>query len=113
MSADVAIRAAHESDLSDIFDVFYANEVLGEPDPPPRGDVPAVLRHILASGTVVVAERDGGIVGFAAAVTRAGAAGDVSYSYLTDLFVRPDRQSSHVGRALLDRVMPKPEGVRF
>ncbi len=98
-------RPAVEADLSAAWDVFYANEVRDNPSPPPRGDVPAYLRYVLRTGTVLVAERDGDIVAFAAAITR----GNVTY--LTDLFVRPDEQSSGIGQKLLASVLPVDERI--
>ncbi len=93
-------RRALEADLSAAWDVFYQNEVRDDPNPPVRGDVPAYLRHVLRTGAIYVAEQDDAIVAFAAAITRDNVA------YLTDLFVRPDKQLSGVGRTLLGHVMP-------
>lgn len=95
-----AYRRALEVDLSAAWDVFYQNEVRDDPNPPPRGEVAAYLHHVLRTGVVYVAERDDAIVAFAAAITRDNVA------YLTDLFVRPDEQSSGIGQALLGHVMP-------
>jgi hypothetical protein len=55
-----------------------------------------------------VADRDGEIVAFAGAITRG------SITFLTDLFVRPDQQSSHLGKALLERALPRQDAhIRF
>ena len=50
------------------------------------------------SGTLVVAEDDVNVVGFAGALDHGACVA------LSDLFVRPDRQSQGIGRALLDAV---------
>jgi len=98
-------RPAVEADLSAAWDVLYQNEVRENADPPPRGDVPAYLRHVLRSGAVYVAERDDRIVAFAASITR----GNVTY--LTDLFVQPDEQSSGIGQTLLGYAMPADDHI--
>jgi GNAT superfamily N-acetyltransferase len=102
----VVIRPAREADLRAVYDVFYANEVRGAAAPPPQGDVPVDLRHILRTGTLSVAVQDGRVLAFAAAVTRGGVA------FLTDLFVHPDHQSSGLGSALLGHVLPRDGRIR-
>ena len=102
---DVTVRRATESELPDIFDIFYQNEMHGVADPPPRGDVPPWLAHTLATGELLVAERAGVFLGFAGLTTRSGVA------FLTDLFVRPDVQSGGVGRALLRAILPSDVAV--
>jgi GNAT superfamily N-acetyltransferase len=97
------IRTALESDLEAIYDVWYQTDVLPESSlsaPPARGDVPAYLRHILRTGTLLVAEQQERVIAYAGAVTRAG------ISFLTDLFVHPHYQSSDLGKALLRRALP-------
>lgn len=96
---DVAVRAASEGDLGDVYDLFYRAQVIGTTDPPPPGDAPAFLKHLLGTGEMRVAERDGRIVGFAALVARDGV------SYLAELFVRPEVQSVGVGNRLLGAVL--------
>ncbi len=61
---------------------------------PASGDVLPLHRHLLASGTVVVAERAGGLVGFGAVVERDGVV------ELSDLFVVD--QGEGLGRSILD-----------
>jgi GNAT superfamily N-acetyltransferase len=100
------IRDAAPGDLESAFDIFYENEMRGEASPPPRGLVPAYLRHVLATGRVLVAEQEGRLLGFAGLITR----GEVSF--LTDLFVRPSMQSSSIGKMLLHQILPT-EGVRW
>ena len=96
------IRAAQESDLAAVYDVWYRTDVLTNDltATPEKGPVPAYLRHVLGTGTLLVAERNGDIVGFAGAVTR----GDVVF--LTDLFVDPRHQSSSLGKRLLQAALP-------
>ena len=103
------VRPARQDDLSAIFDILYEHEIAGEPDPPPRGEIPASLRRLLATGTLVVAEQDGALLGYAGAITRAHT------TYLTDLFVRPPAQSAGLGATLLAKVFPpsSPGRVRF
>lgn len=55
----------------------------------------------------MVAEQDGELVGFAATLTRS------DLVYLAELFVRPDRQSSGIGRALLTQLMPDDGRVHW
>ena len=98
--ADLHVRRAEPDDLSAAYAVFYANEIRGAASPPPPGPPPAILRHVLESGDLIVAEIEGAVVGFAGAVPRG------AVSYLTDLFVRPECQSSAVGRSLLRHVLP-------
>ncbi len=98
------IRPATAADLAELHAVWYATEVDGEPDPPPiPTDILPGLPHVLATGDLLLAERDGRIVGFAGLLTRGGVA------FLTDLFVHPDVQSAGIGRALLERILP-PDG---
>ncbi len=100
-------RPANETDLRAVYEVFYQNEVLDEPDPPQRGDTPSYLRHVLQTGTLYVAEQDGKILAFAGAITRG------TTTFLTDLFVRPDQQSGQLGKTLLRSVLPQDEMVHF
>ena len=101
-------RTAHERDLAQAFEVFYENEIRGELNPPPRpAEAPSTLAHILRTGTIYVAEENARILAYAAAITRGG------ITFLTDLFVRPEQQSSRLGQTLLQYVLPPLEdGVR-
>jgi GNAT superfamily N-acetyltransferase len=126
-------RPASEADLCSIYEVFYANEVAGDPHPPPREKASPGLRHLLHTGTLYVAEQDGEILAFAAAMSwdrvapstdsvpggegMSREASDDSpvedrVTFLTDLFVLPDRQSSGFGAELLRRVSPHDEHIR-
>jgi ribosomal protein S18 acetylase RimI-like enzyme len=99
----IIIRSAREHDLVQMHQVFYQNEVQGVKSPPPPGDVPSVLRHILQTGTIYVAEQEGQILAYAGAITRG------PIIYLTDLFVHPMTQSAGLGKTLLQHVLPLDE----
>jgi GNAT superfamily N-acetyltransferase len=98
-------RAARASDLASMYMVYCLNEVSeaeaeGILASPPQ-TVPATLRHVFETGTMYVAEQDGTILAFAGAITRG------AVTFLTDLFVRPQTQSAGLGKALLERVLPR------
>src|SRR5690348_13083612 len=95
------IRPAMERDLAEMQHIYYLNEIQGSDDPPPLPTgTPLTLKHIMETGTAFVAEQDGQVIGYASAITRG------SIAYLTDLFVHPAMQSSHIGKALLQRALP-------
>ncbi|HEX9135194.1 MAG TPA: GNAT family N-acetyltransferase, partial [Ktedonobacteraceae bacterium] len=98
-------RPALEADLGAAYEVFYQNEVLDNPDLPLPGDIPPYLRHVLQTGKLYVAEREGKILAFAGAITRG------NISFLTDLFVWPDQQSGQLGKTLLRSVLPQDDLV--
>ncbi len=98
-------RPAHEADLRQMYEVFYQNEVLDSPQPPPPGDTPSYLRHVLQTGTMCVAEQDGEVLAFAGAITRG------NIRFLTDLFVQPVHQSGQFGKTLLHSVLPQDDLV--
>jgi len=60
---------------------------------------PAYIGHLMAHGTVLVAERDGAVTGFGATL-RIGSGGQ-AVSMLTDLFVHPAAHGTGTGRAIL------------
>ena len=101
------IRPARETELQDIFDVFYQNDIRGVAQPPAPGNPPSYLRHALQTGTLCVAEQDGAIVAYAGAITRGAT------SFLTDLFVHPDHQSGQLGKKLLHTVLPQDTLTHF
>jgi GNAT superfamily N-acetyltransferase len=100
---DFSIRTATPDDLPAIHHVWYATETVGEANPPLLGEPHPWLRHVLRTGTLLVAERDGEVIGFAGIIAR----GDLVF--LTDLFVTPQTQSHGVGAALLNAILPHDE----
>ena len=103
----VIFRPAREDDLSAIYEVFYQNEILDNPEPPPASNTPPYLLHVLQTGMLHVAEQDGKILAYAGAITRG------TTTFLTDLFVRPDQQSGQLGKTLLHSVLPQNNLVHF
>ena len=102
----INFRPAHETDLRAMYEVFYQNEIRDSSNPPPMGNTPAYLHHILQTGMMYVAEQDGDVLAFSGAITRG------SVTYLTDLFVRPTQQSNHLGKTLLRAVLPQNALIR-
>lgn len=109
------IRPMRDDDIQAVIDLDIATfEDLarrrGEPlEPRPDPAVPRIIRrHMLRSDPegAWVAEDELGLAGCAFAVKRDGIWG------LALLVVRPDRQSSGLGRALLDRAHSYAEGAR-
>ena len=103
------VRAARASDLASMYVVYYLNEVSeaeaeGIVTAPPK-TVPAVLRHILETGKMSVAEQDGDILAFAGSITRG------SVTFLTDLFVHPKAQSGGLGKTLLQHVLLQEQPI--
>jgi hypothetical protein len=94
-------RPADEADLQSVYEVFYQNELLDNPQLPLPGDIPPYLSHVLQTGTLSVAEEDGRILAFAGVITRG------NISFLTDLFVLPTSQSGKLGQTLLHTVLPQ------
>jgi hypothetical protein len=94
-------RPADKTELQAVFEVFYQNELLDNPQLPLPGDIPPYLSHVLQTGTLYVAEENGRILGFAGAITRG------NISFLTDLFVLPSSQSGKLGKTLLQTVLPQ------
>jgi GNAT superfamily N-acetyltransferase len=94
-AADVTIRRVRADDLAALYDIWYHIEVGDHPNPPPHQGVLPDHQHILDTGVMYLAERNGVPLGFAGAVTR----GNVTF--LTDLFVSPRSQSNGVGAQLL------------
>jgi len=96
-------RPAEEAELQSVFEVFYQNELLDNPQLPLPGDIPPYLSHVLQTGLLYVAEEDGRILAFAGAITRG------NISFLTDLFVLPSSQSGKLGKTLLQTVLPQDD----
>jgi GNAT superfamily N-acetyltransferase len=88
----VPIRAATANDLTTVNDVWLDADGVDDRRP---GILP-LHAHELRTGTLLVAERDGDIVAFGAAVERDGV------TILADLFVRRRAQAQGIGRELLD-----------
>ena len=93
------LRDAGPGDLDAVYDVWYATEIVGIPNPPPPRTMPW-FGHLLDVGRLVVAEERSAVVGFAGLLDLGCCVA------LSDLFVRPDRQSHGIGAALLDEVLP-------
>ena len=100
----IELRSARPSDIAH-FDRLWAEAE--REDPPPPGWTSPIFAHELAAGTVVVAEREGRIVGMATAQIR----GDVAF--LAELAVAADFQGRGLGRQLLSAVMPVDARERF
>lgn len=92
---DLVIRPATVADLPRLWVIRAASDAPDPLDPPPAGTPPPILGHLLRTATLLLAERDGQIVGFGGRADR----GDVAF--LTDLFVDPALQSAAVGKTLL------------
>jgi GNAT superfamily N-acetyltransferase len=99
---DFSIRPATADDLARIHLVWYLTETVGGPSPWGFSSEPHPwLNHVLRTGTLLVAERDSRIIGFAGVIARG------ELVFLTDLFVAPEIQSYGVGGALLDAILPR------
>src|SRR5712691_1471300 len=98
-------RPANEAELRSVYEVFYQNELLDNSHLPSPSDIPPYLSHVLHTGTLYVAEKDGKILAYAGAITRG------TITFLTDLFVWPDRQSGQLGKTLLNSVLPQDDLV--
>ena len=98
------IRPATVADLEQVYDIWLGDELASaggsERSPAPR-DPPALHRHELDTGRMLVAELDGRIVGFTALTTRP------PVHFLAELYIRPQHQSKGVGRKLLEQVLPE------
>ena len=101
----LTIRPAHRDDTAAIYHLAAAHDVHLEG---PDGLGPPYLDRLFEDGTVLAAERDGRVAGFAAAVWIHPAPGSSQSrrSHVSDLFVDPSEHGSGVGgplyRALLE-----------
>src|SRR5262249_25607273 len=99
------IRRARRGDVPAIYHLAAVHDVHLEG---PEGVGPAYIDRLFGDGTVLVSERDGRVVGVAAAVSLHPASGShaLGRSHVSDLFVEPDEHGSGVGgplfRALLE-----------
>lgn len=94
----IEIRAATGDDVQTIAEILaVSGESVGWPDVPgfPYVD------HLVARGRVRLAVVDDTVVGFAGAID----VGGPDVRFLTDLFVRPDRQDHGAGGALLEAAL--------
>src|SRR5260370_15467394 len=98
-----SIRQARETDLRQMYEVFYQNEVLDTPHPPLPGDLPSYLHHVLQTGAMYMAEEVGEVLGFTGAITRG------TVTFLTDFFLPPAHHSSQLGKTLLTSVVPRSD----
>jgi GNAT superfamily N-acetyltransferase len=94
--ADVSVRAATGEDLAAIAAIARATGQEEDWD----DAFPAYQRHLMAHGSLLVAERAGTVAGYGA--TRQVGSGADAVSMLTDLFVDPPAHGTGCGRAILD-----------
>jgi ribosomal protein S18 acetylase RimI-like enzyme len=104
-ASPLLVRPAAEADLPAIYAIWYANEVGGDPNPPPRGS-DMLLRHELGSAEFYVAALGDRVAGFAAAVVRD------QIVFLSECFVGAAFQSRGVGQALVQRLLAPDGRVR-
>lgn len=90
------IRAATEADLTALAAIAQAT---GQDEDWDQA-FPAYQRHLLAHGSLLVAERGGAVAGYGA--TLQIGSGPQAISMLADLFVDPAAQGTGCGRAILD-----------
>lgn len=48
----IIYQPVRQTDLEQVYDVFYQNEIHDTPVPPPPGEVPSDLYHILETGSI-------------------------------------------------------------
>lgn len=96
----ITIRPAAPGDFPAIAKVAVATDQ----DKEWAGSDPAYLAYLLEHGTLLVAERDGGVTGFGA--TRLIGDGPAAVSMLCDLFVHPGTHGRGCGRAILGQLWP-------
>ena len=107
LPGDLMIRPAADDDLQRLWEIRAATEAPDPLNPPPAGAPSAVLGHLVRTATLLLAERDGQIVGFGGRADRSGVA------FLTDLFVDPTLQSAAVGKTLLRELFQGAGVKRF
>jgi len=95
------IRRAKRTDFEQAYDLWYNIEVDSDPNPPPRNGIPSVYEHEFETGEMYVGEMHDQVMGFGAVIRRG------SVSFVSELFVRRDQQSSGLGKALLSHIMTK------
>jgi GNAT superfamily N-acetyltransferase len=97
---EVLIRGATNADLPRIAAIWYQAATAGEANPPPPRGVPSLYLHELDTQELVVLERAGAVVAYAAVINRGAIA------FLADLFVDSGYRSVGFGRRLLQTVLP-------
>lgn len=107
IASGLIIRPATDDDLPRLWEIRAATEAVDPLNPPPAGAPSAVLGHLVRTATLLLAERDGQVVGFGGRADRSGVA------FLTDLFVDPVLQSSAVGKSLLRELFAGAGARRF
>lgn len=109
MSAAVTIRRAAEADVEPIAGVWLAaRRAAGDRFPPPVHEdaelVPHLLGDVLPVADVLVAEREGRVLGVLI----------LSGPLVDGLYVAPEAQGTGIGTALLERAKAeRPEGLRL
>jgi len=107
-NGQLTVRAAVEGNVSQIVAIAQAT---GQDE---DWDVvyPAYVAHVMARGRLLVAERDGTVIGFGGTL-RIGA-GRLAVSMLTDLFVDPAAHGAGTGRAILGALwQDEPRRITF
>jgi GNAT superfamily N-acetyltransferase len=114
--AGITLRRATADDIRPAFDVSMAamSDLFARQGDPAGIDPPSfwpqlapLLVHLAATAAewwVAIDEADGALVGYARSIERGG------LFELSELFVRPDRQSAGLGRQLIERVFPDGRG---
>lgn len=100
MTDDTTLRPAGEADLEAIEAVLRMHDEPHAGPPIEAGAYLGYLRHLLARGRVVVAERGSEMVGFGASVDTGRA------THLADLFVVPGLLGGGIGRRLIEPLFP-------
>jgi GNAT superfamily N-acetyltransferase len=95
----VAIRTANQADLLPALAVWWRCDHGIDAEVPTEAWRVRPLEHVLATGTIAVAEASGEVVGFGGTVRRGGV------SMVTDLFVDPRWHGRGIGAVLLDEVL--------
>jgi GNAT superfamily N-acetyltransferase len=103
---ELTIRPAGPNDLVVCYEVWLANEHY-DGAAVPSGTVLPLHTHELHSGRLIVAETQGRVIGFAAALERSGVV------YLSGLFVAPAHHGLGVGRKLLTALLGEHRGGLF
>ena len=104
MTGEVVVRAARSSDHSVVEALFVRASLANEGDRNALLEHPEVLQipiERLEAGNILIAERNGVVVGFASVATESNAA------ELVDLFVEPRTWKQGIGRRLVDEALDR------